>query len=89
MLSFVRLLLNTRLNKAIETHTTVCYPDLRRGRATTSLFHDITMELDTHFKSLCYLWYNLHSISVDNTNHASRALVTYILLSYTYNCIKR
>ena len=51
-LFLVRLLLNTRLYKAIGACTIVYDTDLQRGRAVTSMFRDVTIEIYACFQSL-------------------------------------
>ena len=51
-----RLLLNTWLKKAVGACTIVCDTDLQGGRAMTSLFCDVTIELYTCFQSLLPLY---------------------------------
>ena len=57
-LFLVRLLLNTRLYKAIGACTIVCDTDLQRGRAVTSMFRDVTIEINAYsnpsFLSIIY-----------------------------------
>ena len=48
-LFLVRLLLNTRLYKAIGACTILYNTDLQRGRAVTSMFHDVTIEIYVRF----------------------------------------
>ena len=56
-LFLVMLLLNARLYKAIEVSTIVYDTDLQRGRAVTSMFHDVTIEIYARFQSLLPLYY--------------------------------
>ena len=55
-LVLVRLLSNTRLYKTIGACTIVYNTDLQRGRAVTSMFHDVTT-LYAGFQSLLPLYY--------------------------------
>ena len=60
-LFLVRLLSNTRLYKAIGACTIVYDTDLQRGRAVTSMFRDVTIEICVRFQSLLplyYLWWH-------------------------------
>ena len=54
-LFLVRLLLNTRLFKAIGACTILYDTDLQRGRAVTSMFRDVTVEIYARFQSLSLL----------------------------------
>ena len=54
-LFLVRLLLNTRPYKAIGACTIVYDTDLQRGRAVTSMFCDVTIEIYVRFQSLSLL----------------------------------
>ena len=54
-LFLVRLLLNTRLYKAIGACTILYDTDLQRGRAVTSMFRDVTIEIYARFQSLSLL----------------------------------
>ena len=60
-LFLVRLLLNTRLYKAIGACTILYDTDLQRGRAVTSMFHDVTIEIYARFQSLSLLSMLVHS----------------------------
>ena len=60
-LFLVRLLLNTRLYKAIGACTIVYDTDLQRGRAVTSLFRDVTIELYARFQSLSLYYLCSHA----------------------------
>ena len=54
-LFLARVLLNTRLYKAIGACTILCDTDLQRGRAVTSMFRDVTIEIYARFQSLSLL----------------------------------
>ena len=54
-LFLVGLLLNTRLYKAIGACTILYDTDLQRGRAVTSMFRDVTIEIYARFQSLSLL----------------------------------
>ena len=58
-LFLVRLLSNTRLYKAIGACNIMYDTDLQRGRAVTSMFHDVTIEIHVYarFQSLLPLYY--------------------------------
>ena len=57
----VRLLLNTRLYKAIGACTILYDTDLQRGHAVTSMFRDVTIEIYVRFQSLSLL--SMHTVS--------------------------
>ena len=57
ILGFSQVTVEYKALEAIGACTIVCDTDLQRGRAMTSLFRNVTIELYAHFQSLLPLYY--------------------------------